>query len=176
MKKIITFLLFYIAFNTYSQNVDVPKGINYIRTSKTQNEEAKVLIDRSIKTSEFSEIFESTVMIGPNLWSHYLSSKYFSKREIGIDLNFKIPNGNNIVTRKGRVIKDGNDLAPLWNLLCDDLKESKIRIPSKSELEYYWSIIAYDIEEPIWVAENSKIKILFNLDPTNNKVLFIESL
>ena len=166
----------FYAFSVYSQALDIPKGVVYHKASKVINEQAKKRLEVAFENVNSSDIFETTVMIGPNMWAKFQKSQYAFKNDEGIDLNFKIPFGKEIVTRKGRIIMKQPDFFKLWNYISTNLKNYKIRTPSKTEIEYYWFIIAYDIEEPIYVVESSKMKILFNFNPTNNKLIFVESL
>jgi hypothetical protein len=161
--------------NSSLAQVNIPNGVTYHKTSDTNNNDAKKLIIKSIESKESKLIFESTVMIGPNLWQKYLNSKY-AQVNIGIELNFKIPIGKEIITRKGRIIKKRDEFKSLWEFISVELSGGNLRVPKEAELEYYWSIIAYEIEEPIFVMENKKNKILFNLTPNENKLVFLESL
>lgn len=168
--------LFFIT-NSYSQSVDVPNGVIYHKTTDEKNSEAKKTINQAVATQKGNFIFETTIMVGPNLWRKFINSEYYTNPDMGIDLNFKIPNGKEITNRKGRILKKSQEFENLWKFVCDELKtNSKLRIPTKNELEYYWSIIAFDIEEPLFVVENGKSKILLNINPTNSKLIFIESL
>lgn len=177
MKIKLTYLLIIFGiFNSYSQSVEIPKGVNYHKTSEANNKEAKKLIQEAIVSKDFRPIFETTVMIGPNLWTSYLRNYSEANPEGGINLNFKIPIEKKIITRKGRIIKQNEEFNLMWNFISDNLNGGKIRVPKKSEIEYYWSIIAYDIEEPLYVMEFKHTKILFNFNPTNNKLLFMELL
>ncbi len=158
-----------------SAQVEIPKGVIYHKTTEAKNDQAKKLINQAIESKDCKNIFESTLMIGPNLWQKYLKSKY-AKPEIGINLNFNIPVGKDIVVRKGRVVKELSEFRSVWEFISGEISGGILRVPSKGELEYYWSIIAYEIEEPIFVVENKKNKVLFNLTPTDNKLIFLETM
>ena len=41
-------------------------------------------------------------------------------------------------------------------------------------MSYYWSIIIFDIEEPIFVVDNGKYKLLVNFTPEEMKIFWIE--
>jgi hypothetical protein len=166
MKTIFTSIILLYAFYCYSQVVDIPQGVVYHKTTEAKNQEAKKFIKTSVDSMDCSFIFDSTVMVGPNLWSKFLKSKYATAAEIGINLNFRIPTGNEVITRKGRVINKTEDFKPIWKYISNSLRSANLRVPSKAEIQYYWSIIAYDIEEPIYVMESSDLKVLFNLTPT----------
>jgi len=175
MKKILLIISFVSALKLYPQSVEVPNGVIYHKTSAEKNEEAKKTIKNSIALNNSKFIFGSSIMVGPNLWSKFLTSKFFN-HEMGIDLNFKIPTGNKVVTRKGKIIKRSDEFNSLWTFISENLKQAKIRIPTESEIEYYWSIIAYEIEEPLYVLESPSLKVLFNLNPIDNKLIFVEAL
>jgi hypothetical protein len=48
----------------------------------------------------------------------------------------------------------------------------KIRPLKRTEIEYYWSIISYDIDEPILAAESKKVTLFFHAD--KGKIMFAD--
>lgn len=168
-------ILFVLLMDRSLAQVTVPEGVIYHKSSDSNNNAAKKLIKLAVESKKGKPLFESAVMIGPNLWKKYLNSNY-AKAKIGIELNFKIRVGTEIVTRRGRIIKNKDEFDSFWEFVSDELLLSSLRIPNEAELRYYWSIISYDIEEPVFVMQNKQNKILINLSPQENKLVFLEAL
>jgi hypothetical protein len=60
--------------------------------------------------------------------------------------------------------------------VISDLKEDnyQIKILNQAELKYFWNIIFYNIEEPLFIIESPKIK--FICDFLGNDKIFIEAM
>jgi hypothetical protein len=74
----------------FLQKTDVPGKITYHKTTEENNINARSLTRKSLQLNDCKAIFESTVMMEPNLWQKYLALRP-SKDQIGIVLNFRIP-------------------------------------------------------------------------------------
>ena len=63
----------------------------------------------------------------------------------------------------------------VWDYIIKELSKAPIsyRKLSSKELSYYWSVFFYDIEEPIYIVDNSKIKILVD-QSSNFKLLWLD--
>ncbi len=112
-----------------------------------------------------------------NFWAKYKNDSLIGKITKGnIDFHVPMPNGNTTI-KKGKLIQDYNDFRIVWNQICKDFSspETKIRKPNSSELAQYWSIIFFDIEEPVFIIENEGVNLIIDLDK-NYKLMFIEIL
>ncbi len=183
MKKIRYIILaitcFILAVNTYGQEdkVNVPDGVTYKTNFDFINKEAKEALEKELKNPTYS-LFEGMLYCGPNLWDRYKSLPGTSKIEKG-NIDFRISQANgDIKIRKGKLIQNIDDFKILWTQIVKDLNKTKfnIRKLNSEELKYYWSIISFDIEEPIYIAGNKNTKIIFDIYSNNIKLLFIEEI
>ncbi len=94
------------------------------------------------------------------------------------NITFKVPQSNgSTIDMTGKLIQTYEDFKILWTQIVSDLKEENfvIRKIKETELKYFWSIIFYDIDEPLFVIDNQKIRLIIDLND-RLKVLFIEAL
>jgi hypothetical protein len=167
---------------TYSQTVSIPKGIKYKVTSNTNNDKAKLLLKNVITKNLSDSIFDNVCYIGPILWVRYKEIDSINAIRGGY-IQFNVPVYNKIsknkVTQKmdGKLIQAKPDFKKVWNQVCIDLKDTiTFRKLTASELSYYWAIIFYDIEEPVFITESKSNKILLQLNPKTNKILWIDEI
>jgi hypothetical protein len=158
----------------YAQKIDIPKGVIYHYADDSINSNAKEVINKSIKEGGSSFLFDKSVMIGPNLWAN--CKGLFHNQGNNIQLNFKIPINNQLIQKTGMAIKEGSDFQKIWALLFNNPNDSYlIRKSNKDEINYYWYLISYEIEEPLFVLERKDHRILINLSKDNH-VIFMELL
>jgi hypothetical protein len=66
--------------------------------------------------------------------------------------------------KEGRGFVKPDQKRSFWNAFMEKIKGSNstsIRRATKPEIDYYWSIISFDIEEPLYVADIGNQRILF---------------
>lgn len=171
IRQVILFFFILLARQTYSQN-----GIVYEKTTDSIN---KHTIDLIISELSYptGKIFNKTLYCGPNLWERYSKIDTLLKIKNG-NVFFQIPvrNKDKLIIKKGKLIQSQNDFNIFWNQIINDF-DSKIRIRklNENELKYYWSIIFFNINEPIFIVENDKYHLIFDFDK-NGKLLFVEQI
>lgn len=176
MKITFTLLLILLLTEfTFSQKMEIPKGAIYHHASEQVNNKSKEIISNTLNTKNSLLIFTTPVMCGPNLWNELLQKKVIDSTT-GIELNFNIPVNNTLIKKSGRVIKQPEDFSPIWQYLSSlySGKNFIVRKLNSSEIAYYWSIISYEIEEPLFIVEYNKQRLLINLNKDTLKIMFIE--
>jgi hypothetical protein len=90
--------------------------------------------------------------------------------------NFGNRNGEKKVAAK--LIQRKSDFVMIWNQLINDISTETVNIRklSTKEIRYYWSVIFYDIEEPVFALENRNHKILIQLTSDKFKIFWIDEL
>jgi hypothetical protein len=173
-------ICFFTVIFMHAQTVDVPKGVIYKYASDKINNQSKEIIKKELSNKTTYAFFDKLVYCGPNLWQRYKNVPSVSKIENG-NLELKVPQYDSTgkVTEErtmiGKLIQDKEDFKILWNQIIKDFEKTtyQIRKLNSKELSYYWAIIFYDIEEPIYVVDNGKYKLL--IDVTNDmKLLWID--
>lgn len=182
MKKTTVLFLFLFPFLfAEAQTVDIPEGVIYKYANDKINNQAKEIIKRELSSNSSYSLFDKLVYCGPNLWKRYKNIPSVSKIEGG-NLELKVPQYDS--TRKvtvgktmiGKLIQDKEDFKFFWNQVVKDFENTDyhIRKLSSQELSYYWAVIFYDIEEPVYIVDNGKYNIL--IDVTDKmKLLWIDS-
>ncbi len=178
MKHIISLLLILnltsIGFS--QKNDSIPKGIVYKKKSDTINEQAKKILINELKSPSFS-LFDKLLYCGPNFWEHYKNDPKIKSIEKG-NIDFQVPQPNGItIIKKGKLIQSTEDFTTIWNQISKDFFSPNLTIRklNLTELKYYWSIIFFDIEEPIFVIESNQKQIIIDFSKNYN-IQFIELL
>ncbi|MDF2381490.1 hypothetical protein JMG10_08460 [Nostoc ellipsosporum NOK] len=162
-------------------SLQVPKGVVVIKATEEQMEKARASLLRELKvTSASYQLFNGIAFIGPRLWGRYGTDANASRIQQG-DMTIQVPqftNGHRTGTKemKGKVLQSPADFKTVWDILLRDLdgKEAKLRLPTTDELNYYWSIISFDIKSPVLVIETPGYNVLVDMSGTTGKVYWIE--
>ena len=176
MKYLFSFivLIFSIqtAFSQETEKVDIPNGVvyKYCDPGVYQNTLNKLDVELG-ETPDYSTI-SSILFIGPILWKRY--SKVDSLAAIEAGNVTLIVDG---YKKKGKMTQDENDARMVWNHLRNEIKgeEYTLRKATHDELLYYWSIISFDIEEPLIVLETGSRRYILDYTKDLNLV-WIEEL
>ena len=166
---IITVLLFFLvpaAF--YAQ--EVPKGVRYKKATDEVNNSAKELLELALaKESRELDVNgtfgKDAIMCGPLLWNLIGDPDSF-KGATPVSL---ILDGSVL---QGRGITKEDQKRLLWERLTNKLKGSgaaTVRKANSAEISFYWAMIPFDIEEPLFIADFSNYKLLVNFAVKDGK-------
>ena len=172
MKKTITLFLLISSFTALSQTAQQHNKLKYKSTDEKTNEHAKKVLSKELtKDSTTYALFDKILYIGPNLWKRYNSIESLKKIEGG-NVQFRVRSNNATTTLPGKLIQSKSDFKTIWSHLLKEINSSKLafRKLNKDELEYYWAVIFYDIEEPVFIVEAGKFKYLIQLIKNNFKI------
>jgi hypothetical protein len=158
---------------------DVSPGVRYKKATPQVNEAFKQrllsLHGGKFHDQELANMFDKLVMCGPNLYG-VLKRQLPEAAQSGKPLNITVPiKGQQPQELEGRLYNtpDGVlDFAVTVQALCS-LKPIKVRRPTKDELDYYWAMIPYDIEEPIFVAQTPSESLLCN-GRADGRIFYVE--
>ncbi len=177
MKKILLAALMMISATAFAQ--EIPKGVVYKKASDTINQKAKNLILQELSKKGTYNLFDSLVIIGPALWDRYSKIKSIAAiKEGNVSLkvsSYDAANKKSITELvAAKLIQRRADYVTLIKQIQKDFnnKELKFRKPNFLDLSYYWSVIFFDIEEPIFIIEANNRKFLIDID--NNKIRWID--
>ncbi len=183
IKSIIYILFIPLSNKLFAQPVRIPKGVNYKFASDSINNAAKKIITLELADPKNYSLFDKLLYIGPQLWSRY--QKIPSLNNIpGGNTQINIPQYDkqgNVVGQKSasaKLIQNTSDFKLLWDQLIQELSTDTVNIRklTSKEIEYYWAVIFYDIEEPVFTIENKKIKILMQLTSGQFRLFWIDEL
>ncbi|TAJ04855.1 hypothetical protein DMA11_23770 [Marinilabiliaceae bacterium JC017] len=176
MNRLIFILaIHFISINAFAQIDSIPENVVYKKNLDVVNNKAKEVILQEIKNPSYS-LFKDNLYCGPNFWHKY---NYLPIKKGDITFMIPQPNGSDIEAY-GKLIQTPENFKTVWDAIVKDFKNTKYKIRklNPKELSYYWSIIFFDIEEPIYIVENQNQRIVFDFDPNNlePKIIFIDIL
>lgn len=149
----------------------VPARVTYVMTDSSIIDETVTNIkDFFIHGSDPQSLFGGEVLCGPYL------TDYLSKNETFKRLEYKpimVMFDNALLEERGfRTEKSVSAFAHYLRNALNTEGGFFIRKPTAAELDWYWTIISYDIEEPVFVLE-SPSHLVF-LDFYDGEVLFAD--
>jgi hypothetical protein len=174
MQKLLLVFLVTLNCHTYAQKtekIDIPKRVVYNYCKPKIYEEAKEIVTKELSDQLEYSLVERILMVGPVLWTRYSKVDEFSKIEGG--------NMTLLVDKKqlaGKMTQDIEDSKKIWNKIREEVngEEFKLRKATYAELDYYWTVISWDIEEPLIIIETSKHRYILNLNPKTMKLLWLD--
>jgi hypothetical protein len=165
------------------EGVQIPPGVKYKYADATSNQAAQSHILNAFKSGKDPSVLGNRLIVGPNLWKRIRNVPEVSSIPKGV-VNFKIPFNDErgklvrVDEREGKLIQSNADRSALYSALSaftlgKDLHLRKLR---PDELSYYWSIISYDIEEPLFALEAPELTMLVQYVSKTKNVFFIDEL
>lgn len=165
-----------------AQKVDIPAGVAYKYADDKVNQKAQTALDKELTGQCSYDLFNGgSLIIGPRLWQR-LSEIDSLRNIVAGKATFHVPILDDKGKPKSEQVLDGKliqtkaDFRKVWNHLRADFKGSKLtyRKLTASELQYYWAIISFDIEEPIYIVEGGPYKLLVNFTQKDLKVMWLD--
>lgn len=173
MKYIFTFLISTLFSISYGQNIEeiiIPKGVTYNYCDAKTIEEAKKLISENISDDSKFTLTQNILIVGPQLWNRYKNIKRLSEIEGG-NTTFHVDN----LELKGKMTQDIKDAKKVWDEFRKEVKgEYKIRKANEEELKYYWSVISFDIDEPLLIVETKEHNYILNILKEDLKLMWLD--
>ena len=164
-------LLFFNTVFAQSEKIKIPKGVTYNYAADSIVEQAKALIKQDLENNDSYMIADKLLIIGPQLWKRF--GKIKSLKEI--------EGGNTIfivdtLQLTGKMTQDIEDSRKVWAQLRKEIagQPYTIRKLNEKELNYYWSVISFDIDEPLLVIETKKHRYILNLLKSNQKLMWLD--
>lgn len=168
-----------IAKESIAQVEDLPENVKYIKTTEKQNSVAKEKIFQNLEQGKGGQLYDEVATCGPALWK-YLETNRLSGGIITTSVDIQVPIEEKtkikILTLHAKLIDDRASFNKFYNEIIRALGNKgklNIRTLRKNEILYFWTIIPFDIEEPIFIVENQNMKFIFDLDK-KNKISWIE--
>ena len=162
--------------------IQIPHGVRYKYATDEVNRQAEVELLKSFGSGADSAVIGSRVIIGPSLWRTLATDTGLARIEKGA-VAFKVPtrdaSGNVIRTREfqGKLIQSPQDAQTLYRALAAMTggKPLNVRKLRPAELSYYWALISWDIEEPVFALETGTTTLLLQLGP-DRKLMYVDQL
>lgn len=156
-------------FLTHRQ--DIPAGVRYKKASDAMNaialKKLTTFFGGDPATVDFSPMGAQAIIIMPGMWN--LLKRAAPKEALDAPVGrFVVPSSKGDEDFEGRIFRTPETQEFLWlALLAIAQKETEkptIRKATSDEIRYYWAMIPNDIQEPLYVADFGRHKILFNFE------------
>jgi hypothetical protein len=173
MKFINVLLLFLLVTNCFSQKketIKIPKGVVYNYCDAKVVEEAKKLIADNLSINSDYKILQEYLIIGPELWKRFKDNDNIKKIEQG-KVQFHVDD----LILDGKMCQDLNDSKIIWDEFRKEVSQDfTIRKATEEELKYYWSVISFDIDEPLLIVETKEHNYILNLIKKDLKLMWLD--
>ena len=173
MKSIITLLSIFTITIVSSQNIEtvtIPKGVVYKYCDNKIIEKAKKLIRENLSDNPNYKLLQKTLIIGPELWKRFKDNKKIQKIEKG-NVDFHVDD----LILKGKITQDLNDAKIVWDEFGKEITADYIiRKANENELKYYWSVISFDIDEPLLIIETKSHNYILNILKDDLKLMWLD--
>jgi hypothetical protein len=166
---LLSFLTISIASAQNPEKINIPKGVAYKYADNKVIEKAKALITDNISEADNYSILQKTFILGPGLWKRFQNIEKLQK--IKGNATFHVDD----LQLSGKVSQTMEEAKLIWDELRKEITgDYKIRKANELELKYYWSVISFDIEEPLLIIETKDHNYILNLLKSNLKLLWLD--
>lgn len=164
---------------------EIPKGVRYHRADSKINAAAtaklKAVLSSKPQDADFSRLSAKVVICGPGLWNGIKKAIGSSDVETkSLDLMVPYSGGVQKLAARRFINEDAKEY--LWiaiMLAAQSPTKPTIRKAKANEIKYLWSMIPYDLDEPLLVAVTGKKKLLFHFEadtPKDPRVMWVDLL
>jgi hypothetical protein len=168
----ILLLIFTINFSfaQKTETIKIPKGIVYNYCDNKVIEKAKKLITNNLSNNNDYKLLQENLIIGPQLWKRFKDNKKIQKIKKG-KVTFHVDN----LELDGKMSQDLNDSKIIWDEFRNEVSQNYlIRKANEEELKYYWSVISFDIDEPLLIIETKEHNYILNILKNNLKLMWLD--
>jgi len=172
MKSSTLLLFFFIPFTAFSQKetITVPKGVVYNYASNKVVEKAKQIITTNLSDTPDYALLQKTMIIGPQLWKRFKDKQKIQQIKEG-KVSFHVDD----LILEGKMSQDLNDSKIIWDEFRKEVaNDFTIRKANVWELKYYWSVISFDIEEPLLIVATKEHNYILNLLKDDLKLMWLD--
>ena len=154
-----------ILIAAFSLAQDVPSGVNYKKASPEVNAKAKAALEQALANPAMpTGLLSDTISCGPILWNDLkVEQEILSKDSTPVVLFLSIPEP---LQAQGRGLRTQEQRERFWGMMLakhPDLRKGIVRIASAKEIQYFWTTIPFDIEEPFLAIETPSSVFIVNL-------------
>jgi len=174
MLKALAILLVIAAQNQSAS--EVPAGIRFKPAEAELNDYARGMLEVAFgaKGKRFGEqaLYGDVVMCGPLLWKRVQATGLVTTPAKGRTIfTMTGPDGKPAALEGRRFFQ--NDVGEFQKALDSFVPAGSysVRFPSQVELKYYWSIIPYDVDAPIFTVEGEGRRFLIDFHGSDHAFL-----
>lgn len=158
---------------------DVPEGVVYHRASQELLDATRAALENAFSnhrvSSEAGSPFSETVTCGPFLWKQ-LSTLPTVDEVDTVPVRFIIPKSDGTIQQfDGRLFR-GSAVDLINSLIreqCANSDPPTVTLPNRYDLSIYWTLIPYEIEEPVFVLQCGATRWFLDFDE-QQKIVWID--
>ncbi len=167
-----TLAVFCLACSINAQQI--PAGVRYKKASDEINRKAKSMLESALMAKadavNLESISDDAIACGPLLWDALKDQAGKELREAKLLL--VVIGAAKPLTKEGRGIVTSEQKRAFWKLFAEKIKANNsfsVRKAEAPEIQYYWATIPFDIEEPFYIVDFGKVKVLVNFTVKNQE-------
>jgi hypothetical protein len=155
-----------------TEKVEIPKGVVYKYCDSVTYDKAKSLLTQELSDTPHYALNKGICFIGPVLWGRYEKVPELKNIKGG---NMTIL-GYKKETSTGKLTQTNEGIKLVWDHLRSEIhaNDFKLRKATAKELKYFWSVISFDIEEPLIIIETSEHNYILNLSPKDYTLVWLD--
>ena len=166
-------LIINFAFSQNIEKIKIPQGVVYNYCTDNINNVAIKNIKSCLGQKDDYSIIQGNLTIGNQLWSRFRNIETIKAIKTGKNVVFHIDD----MEVEGKMYQNTEDSKIVWDELRKEITVNYvIRKANEVELKYYWSTIAFDIDEPLFILETQKHKYIVNLSKDDLKLFWLDEL
>jgi hypothetical protein len=174
VQKLLFIFLVTLSCQIYAQKtekIDVPKRVVYKYCKPKIYEDTKKVVITELSDQREYLLVDKILFVGPVLWTRFGKIDEFAKIEGG-NMTLLVDNKQLL----GKMTQNLDDSKKIWDKVREEVKgeEFKLRKATYAELDYYWTVISWDIEEPLIIIETSKHRYILNINAKTMKLLWLD--
>lgn len=144
---------------------EIPKGVNYKNTSPEINTKAKAALEAAIHSKDVpKDIFGDNISCGPTLWNDLKDQQAeLSKDSTPLTIFLSLPDPFKV---EGRGLRTPKQEQLFWKDVLakfPELQTGTVRPAHAKEIQYFWTTIPFDIEEPFFAIETPHSVFIVNM-------------
>ncbi|WP_291133148.1 hypothetical protein [Flavobacterium sp. UBA7682] len=172
--KVKNILLLLFAINIASaqkiETIKIPKGVVYNYCDNKIIEKTKKMITSNIGNGNDYSLLQKTLIVGPVLWSRFKDYKKIQGIEKG-KVSFHVDD----LILEGKMSQNLDDSKIIWDEFRKEVTgDYIIRKANEQELKYYWSVISFDIDEPLLIVETKNHNYILNVLKKDLKLMWLD--
>lgn len=181
------FFVLVVSCHAAVDSLIIPEGVRYRRASENVNDAALQNLNKwyrpDLARADISRLFLDSVLIcGPFLWKELSHDESLAKLEYG-RMSFHMPIVDSVgkITQmnkaEGKLFQSPEEQWIFWRAFQKrtEFADLKIRRLAPEELAAFWSMIPFDIEEPIFIVESPSNKTLVLFTGSDNpRIMWID--
>ena len=158
------------SFGQTNEKIKIPEGITYNYCDSEVLEQAIEKINENLTDSLDYSLSQKILIIGPQLWSRYKNIEILNSIEGG-NAQFHVDN----LILHGKMCQDIIDSKKVWDEFRKEVNgKYNIRKANEKELIYYWSVISFDIDEPLLIIETQEHNYILNILKDDLKLMWLD--